>query len=145
MMMQRAHDWPTRLLNHVEQARRTPFAWGASDCCLFACDCVRAMTGVDPAAWFRGRYKTRGGAMRALKAYGGGGLEAAARRIAIELGAPQLPPSLAQRGDVVLLSVPDCPPENLALGVCLGGHHVAQGPGGIAVVPLAYALRAWRV
>ena len=144
-MMLRAHDWPTRLLNHVELARRTPFAWGVSDCCLFACDCVRAMTGVDPAAWFRGRYKTQRGAMRALKTFAGGGLEATARRITAELGMPEISPALAQRGDVVLLSLPDCPPENLALGICLGDHHAAQGPAGISNVPLAFAVRAWRV
>ncbi len=144
-MMLRAHDWPTRLLNQVEQARRTPFAWGVADCCLFACDCVQAMTGVDPAAWFRGRYRTRGGAMRALRAYAGGGLEATAQSIATDLGMPELPPALAQRGDVVLLSVPDCQPENLALGICLGGHHAAQGPQGVSAIPLAQAVRAWRV
>ncbi len=144
-MMLRAHDWPTRLLNQVEQARRTPFAWGASDCCLFACDCVQAMTGVDPAAWFRGRYTTRRGAMRALKSFAGGGLEAAAVHIAAGLNAPEVPPAQAQRGDVVLLSVPSCPPENLALGICLGGHHAAQGPQGISTIPLAQAVRAWRV
>lgn len=44
---------------HCQSALETPFAYGRSDCCTFACDVVREVTGVDPMADLRGRYATR--------------------------------------------------------------------------------------
>ena len=145
MSLRRAHDWPARLHAAVEAAQVRAFAWGSADCCLTACDCVLAMTGVDPAAWFRGRYTTASGARRSLKAFAGAGLESTVERITRELAMPEVPPLMAQRGDVVLIEANECPPEHLALAVCLGPCIAAQGPECLSMVPLARALRAWRV
>lgn len=145
MSTPRLHDWPTRLLAVIESARSVPFAWGGSDCCLFACDCILAMTGVDPAACFRGRYHTKSGARRSLKAYAGAGLEAVVERITRERAMPEVPPRMAQRGDVLLITAPECPPERLALAICCGACIAAQGAAGLIFVPFARGLRAWRV
>ena len=144
-MITRHHDWPSRLLAQVEAARQLPFEWGVADCCLTACDMVQAITGVDPAAHFRGRYSTKAGAYRSLKAYAGGGLAATVERITAELGMPEVPPLSAQRGDVVLIHAPECPPESLALAICIGGYIAAQGPDGLTLEPMARGMRAWRV
>lgn len=145
MRLARRNDWPNRLMDAVAAAKAKPFAWGESDCCLFACDCILAMTGVDPAAWFRGRYTTRKGAMRCLKTFSGGGIAATVERIAADCRAPEILPTQAQRGDVLLVDAPECPPERLAMGVCVGTHIAAMGPHGVTLVPLARGLRAWRV
>ncbi|MBU1040147.1 MAG: hypothetical protein KKF77_03485 [Proteobacteria bacterium] len=141
MSVQRRHDWASRLVAQVEAARQRPFAWGGADCCLTACDMVQAMTGVDPAAHFRGRYKTKAGAFRALKAFAGGGLEETAQRITTGLAMPEVPPLAAQRGDVCLVETLQGP----ALGICLGAQVAVQGPLGLALLPMHQALRAWRV
>jgi len=51
-------DWRARLAATVEHWRRQPFVFGRTDCALFASDCITALTGMDPAAPYRGRYGT---------------------------------------------------------------------------------------
>ena len=141
MSVQRRHDWASRLVAQVEAARQKPFAWGVADCCLTACDMVQAMTGVDPASHFRGRYSTKAGAFRALRAYAGGGLLETAMRIGTDLAMPEVQPMSAQRGDVCLVDTLQGP----ALGICLGAQVAVQGPLGLSLLPMHQALRAWRV
>ena len=71
MINQRSADWPERLADMIEQRRSEPFAWGANDCCLFPADVVRAMTGFDFAAAWRGQYDSAIGAQRQLDEAGG--------------------------------------------------------------------------
>jgi hypothetical protein len=67
--MARLPDWRTRLARGIGERRNAPFDWGAVDCGLVSADLVKAMTGEDPAAPLRG-YRTRFGALRALKRAG---------------------------------------------------------------------------
>ncbi len=135
-----------RLLAAVAAHRDRAFAWGTHDCCLFACDVIRDAGGVDYAAPFRGRYRTAAGAARALRRFAGGGLEAAAEKIAQDNGLEEVPPLMAQRGDFVLVDETAGPaPLEAALGVCLGETFVAAGPAGTVTLPLTRARRAWRV
>ncbi len=121
--------------------RGRSFQWGVHDCCTFACDVIRDAGGVDYAAPFRGRYRTAAGAARVLRRFAGGGLEAAAEKIAQDNGLEEVPPLMAQRGDFVLLDAAEGP----ALGVCLGATFIAAGPAGAVTLPLKRARRAWRV
>jgi hypothetical protein len=141
----RRDDWASRLMATVEAERSRPFVWGTADCCLFVADCILAMTGVDPAAAFRGFYHSAHGARRCLKNYCGGGLEALAEQIAAEQRLPEILPTMAQRGDAVLLEAYERPPEYRALGICLGASIAAQGPQGLSLEPMSRALRAWRI
>jgi hypothetical protein len=134
--MKRYEDWPQRLVAAIEAARGRPFAWGAMDCCLFAADVVLAMTGVDYAAGFRGRYDSRAGAVALLGARGG--LEAVATSA---LGEPLPTTLMAQRGDVVMVRSPEGP----ALGVCEGVMAWFAGPDGVVPRPMREAVKAWRV
>ncbi len=138
--MTRRCDFAERLLATLGECRDRPFAWGRNDCALLACDLVMAATGVDYAAPLRGRYRTAAGATRVLRRFAGGGLEAAAEKIARDNGLEEVPLLMAQRGDFVLLDDTEGP----ALGVCLGSHIVAAGPAGAVLRPLAAARRAWR-
>ena len=73
MAMHRIRHWATRGFHtFLEQRARRPFAWGVNDCALFAADGIRAITGVDIAADFRGKYSDEAGAMAAVKEVAGG-------------------------------------------------------------------------
>jgi hypothetical protein len=63
----RYSDWEERLAVYRDRVEEEPFVWGTHDCALFAAGCVNAMTGVDPAAAFRGTYDSRIGAAEALR------------------------------------------------------------------------------
>lgn len=116
------------------QARFTaPFEWGSNDCCIFAADAVREITGIDHAADVRGSYRTERGAARVL-AQLGGVAELAAKHC------QECPPLMARVGDVCL--VMQGPRE--ALAVCVGAQLVAPASGGLCVMPINAALRAWR-
>lgn len=95
--MNRLTDWEERLATFVADNRERPFAWGQWDCILMACAAVEAMTGVDPAAEYRGRYSDREGAALALRELGKGTL---VKTIASVF--PERPIGKAQRGDIVL-------------------------------------------
>ncbi len=153
-----------------EAADGRPFSWGSHDCCLWACDCVAAMTGVDPAAWFRGAcdptgstlgYSSRAGARRALGRFiaaenleagrgFAGALEAVAVHLAARHGMTRLAAvALAGRGDLVFVEAieGEAEPPGPALGIVdlSGTRALFAGEKGLASLPLARAEIAWRV
>lgn len=138
MLFRRFEDWPARLENALADMRARPFQWGVTDCCLFAADCVMAITGRDLAEPYRGRYKTKRGAFSALKRVSGGGVQAAAT---LALGEPLKTALLAQRGDVVLVESGEGP----ALGICVGVKCAYLGRAGLGFIPLSAVQMAWRV
>lgn len=134
----RRHDWQARLDAVLRAAETRPFAWGRQDCALFACDCIAAMCGEDPAARFRGRYRTARGACRAIRRLGGardlGDLATKALGAAIA-------PAFARRGDLAEVETDGGP----ALGIVLGGVIALVAPEGLVRVGVDRARRAWRV
>lgn len=133
--MQRLPDWPTRLAAFIEARRERAFSWGDSDCCLFVCDGIEAMTGTDPGERWRGLYQSERGARRVLR--DNDGVSGLATLI---LGQP-VPPALAGRGDVVLIDTP----AGEALALCVGNTIAAQGGSGIEFHPNNAAKAAWKV
>ena len=144
-------DWPERLGGYVAAHRETPFAWGVFDCALFACGAIQVMTGVDPAAPMRGRYKTARGALRVLKRFAGGSLRETADKIAGEIGYPLVPLALARRGDVALIDDTDggIPPAGIvvALALIMPPHLIVPArPKGLLSLPLSLgACQAWSI
>lgn len=130
----RYEDWPARL--NAFLADEQPFEWGRRDCTLFAADAVLCITGIDPAKPWRGRYKTAIGAARIQKAHGG------LAELVAQAGLEEVRPTMAQRGDVVLIQSTDGP--TLAV-VNLSGNVSGQGQSGVTVYPIKEATRAWRV
>ena len=132
--MIRHQDWPTRLVEYIEQSRTVPFAYGSHDCCQFAAKAVAALTGENPAAAWH--YTNEIGAARLIVE--AGGLEAL---ITTAMGEP-IHPSQAGRGDVVLADLELGP----TIGVCLGRTCAfATDPVGVVFRPRAAARMAWRV
>jgi len=137
----RYRDWEGRLADYLRGCRAARFAWGAMDCCTFAAGAVRAMTGEDAMAEFRGHYRTARGSARALRRIGAGTLEAT-----LDAKFTAVPPALARRGDIVMA---DDGQGGGALGIVLGGHATgigAQGDHeGLVRLDRASWLRGWRV
>jgi hypothetical protein len=130
-----------RLSQLIVQRAQQPFQWGVSDCAMWAFDCVRDMTGCDPAADLRGNYSNAREAMRLLRAEGGWASVCAAR-IGLAVPLPDV-----RDGDVVLLDSSACRDEMAdvgALGVMWLGWVVAQGTHGLVQTPAAARVGAWR-
>lgn len=140
-MMNRTRDWPERMHEAIEAARERPFRWGEHDCALFACGVVLAMTGTDLAGEFRGLYGSGEEAERIVS--DSGGLKALCGSVAARFGLAEIPRAYARRGDVVL--VPAGPGGSLALAICDGRFALSTQESGLVAVPMASAVKAWRV
>lgn len=138
----RIGGWDGALVDFLRRRMEHPFEWGRSDCCLFAADAIAALTGIDPAAAFRGRYQDMRGAAAALRAFSGGGdLEDAVERIAREHDFCEIPIPFAQRGDCVLLETA----QGAALAIQVDHRIAAQGPAGVILTATARVRRAWAI
>ena len=145
--MRRLEGWEHRLADFVDEARSRPFLWGDSDCCLMPCDGVLAITGVDPAAKLRGRYKTLRGAQGALRRFARGGVVETVEKIAADLAAPEVTLRFARRGDICLITDPELVETGFdaMLAICLGREVGIAQVDGLRLLPLARAARAWGV
>tara|TARA_R110002020_G_scaffold173776_6_gene364738 strand:- start:979 stop:1428 length:450 start_codon:yes stop_codon:yes gene_type:complete len=146
--MQRYANWPDRLLEFISDRDKTGLIWGKSDCCLFACDAIQAMNGSDPGYWFREKYDTRKEAFKLLKRFGGGGLIETTERIMREMHYPEIKPSKANSGDLVLIDVENVHPDahglTAAIMVC-PEVAIAQGKDRLVYVDHPQIERAWAI
>ncbi|MGH9552310.1 MAG: DUF6950 family protein [Terriglobales bacterium] len=140
--MKRVNGWENILSDQIRAAQAKTFKWGTFDCSLWTCDVVFALTGVDLAADFRGKYSTSRAAKEVIKQFAGADLEALAVKRGAEFGMEEIDPQLASRGDVVLVRSGRKGLGIVALdGMCA---HCASFRG-LARVPRSMWLRAWRV
>ena len=146
MTLARAEHWSTRSYHDFLLSRaKMAFKWGWNDCALFAADGIEAMTGVDIAAKFRGKYIDEAGALAAIQSVAGGTTIAdAAAWCAEQHGMAELKfPLMAQRGDLVVF---ENGPNLISGLVHLSGRHiVAQGENGLYRFSISAAKRAWHV
>lgn len=91
----RAERWAVVLRAELHRHRDRPFEWGVSDCATMFADAVLSMTGVDPIEEYRG-YTSEAGALRMLAKSGAGSMVDYIARLF-----PEIPPSMAGRGDLV--------------------------------------------
>ena len=134
--MTRFDDWIQRLVTYVSACHRTPYQPGRHDCALFAAGAVQAMTGVDPAAEFRGRYRTVRGGLRILRKLGH------ADHVALTVSVlPEIPVAMARAGDIAVLDGDDGP----AMGVVQGERVYVLRPDGVGTMLLTDAHRAFKV
>ncbi|QBQ72940.1 hypothetical protein QJV43_gp24 [Serratia phage Serbin] len=132
-------DWQDKLLEQVVLREKVKFEWGKHDCCLFAADVVMAMTGVDYASEFRGKYSTEIGAKRLLAKANEDGLTGVLDGKFAQVDLPYV-----QRGDLVMVQTDAGP----ALGIYWSGQSVwLQGLEGVQLFIniKERILKAWRV
>jgi hypothetical protein len=146
---QRTEHWATREYHAFLLARaKMPFAWGANDCASFAADGILAMTGVDIAAAFRGKYSDEASALEAIRIIAGGATiaDAAAWCAAQHELAEWKYPLMAKRGDLVVFTAAGQLQSGL---VHLTGRHVAApGDRGLKLMEIgtiAVLERSWHV
>jgi hypothetical protein len=153
MALVRKTHWATRELTEFLIARASqPFAWGSNDCCLFPADAIQALTGVDLAADFRGKYSTEVEAFALIRSVTGSTApsETAVADVAAWCAAqhrlmewPQ--PLFAQRGDLVVIENGG---RQIAGIVHLTGRHVvSMAESGLVKLLITPTLikRAWHV
>lgn len=138
-MKKRLKNWPSLLVNRMEELRSEPFAWGKNDCCLLAASLIESITGSDPMRNYRGTYSTHeeGEALLANL----GGIESAADTIAEGEGWPEIEIPMMGRGDLALIRHA----AGESLGICVGGLIVSAAPEGLAFFPRKTVRKAWRV
>ena len=142
--MRRKMHWATRAYHRFLLSRAdTPFRWGRHDCALFAADGIQAITGVDIASSFRGKYYDEASAMAVIASTTGGTTVAdAAAWCAKKHGLAELAyPLMAQRGDLCVFE----DSGRLVAGLIhLDGRHiVAAGEQGLRRIPITEIVRAW--
>jgi hypothetical protein len=147
--MARIKGWRTALFAALDTHRGCRFTWGAHDCALVAADAVAAMTGEDLASSYRGLYANAAEALALLAEHGvSDAVEVFAARFV------EIPVARAGVGDVaavpagsnsVSIAVDMEGVGNLALGVVTGPTIAVMGRRGLGAVPLATAVRAFRV
>lgn len=137
--MRRCNNWPGKLALFIEEKRHQPFDWATNNCCFFACDWLAMLTGIDPAASFRGQVDNALSAQRIMAR--AGGVECVAEEASSRWRWAETTVKLARRGDVVVFDTENGP----ALGVCLGALAAFAGPNGVEFKPMAACRRAWRI
>lgn len=145
MPLKRTKHWATCEYNqHLVERAEAPHVYGVNDCCLFAADGIKAMTGVDIAEDFRG-YSTEQGALKAIaKVAGGSTVQDAAVYCAKKYDLAELDqPLKAQRGDLVLIEEADG--FKMGLVHLSGACAVVPGETALRRVDLAAIKRAWRI
>lgn len=133
----RIKGWEQRLSATKIGAMRRVWGWGSFDCCIFAADCILAVTGEDFASDYRGAYETEAEAYRLLASLGHRDL---ASLVSARL--PERPYAYARRGDIALM------PGEFGdfVAVCDGITAVAPAEGrGLRHAPIEGALRFWGV
>lgn len=145
MPLKRTMHWRTRELNqHLLERVKAPHVYGQNDCCLFAADGVKAMTGVDIAEDFRGYTTEQAALAKIVKVTGGSTVEDAAVYCAQKYGLPELQyPLMAQGGDLVLIQEAD----GFKMGLIHLSGTCAVVPGELELrrIPLTAIKRAWRI
>lgn len=133
--LKRVRDWRARLSDVIEDRRRTPFD-EIKNCGVFLADCVFAMTGVDLAAKYRGKYKSVAEGIILLRRDGYHDLCAF-----LEKHLDEIPPAMARSGDVMAF-VTDL---GWAGGIVNGERVTVMSESGLGTVSRNGATRAFRV
>lgn len=116
------------------------FAWGNDDCCTFACDVVRAVTGRDPMTHLRGSYASRAEAVAAQLDQSGGGLVDTVQNLARAAGFEQS--YFPWKGPLVgVVATPNGP----VMGVFYGVAWLVRSERGIVRMAPHLGVLAWEV
>ncbi|OCP17370.1 MULTISPECIES: hypothetical protein [unclassified Ensifer] len=140
LALTRRDDWRSRLEAAIDAVKAVPADWAKQADCgpHLTGRAVEALTGVDVAAAFRGRYQSAAGALRVMKA---AGFDNLGDLVASLL--PEIHPSQAGVGDIAAIA--DDSPFGFALGVVDGERVFVMRPDGLGTVDLLAAQRAFKV
>jgi hypothetical protein len=146
--MRRVDGWEIKLHEYITRNREASVQWGEMDCCMFACDCIKEITGIDTAEWFRGKYKSKQKAYSLLKEFGGGDLLATVEILTKQFELKEWArPSFAQRGDLVYSEIETClGGVRGTLGIVgFNGSICIPGKSKLEMIPIERAKTAWKI
>ncbi|WP_448043822.1 DUF6950 family protein [Bradyrhizobium liaoningense] len=130
----------------MENATIEPMRWGVDDCALWVANIERDVLGFDPAEAYRGHYKTRLGALRAMKRLYGCDLLAQLQGVAAARGWQRIDPHAAQIGDVGLIWNEYNGQRTLSTVICRKrGWFVGRADAGVTFVEDRLVVYAWSV
>jgi len=135
--MKRTSTWEIDFIKFIDGIRSKPFQWGSWDCCQMCGEAVEAITGHNPVTEAFEQYRTKMGALKAIKAYGQRNLLDALKDV---LGTA-LPIHNAMRGDVVYTVREDGP----VIGMCLGQQSVFVEPQGLIEYPTLKLMKVFKI
>jgi hypothetical protein len=148
MSLSKKEHWLTRAFNQfLLDSANTPFAWGSNDCCLFSANAILAVTGVDIADDFRGKYTDEASAfalVTTITRVAKPTVSDAAAHCAAKHGLVEYThPLMAKRGDLVVISNGG----TLICGVVhLNGREVVSiSQKGVVRLPISNVVRSWGV
>lgn len=133
--MTRVPGWEAALVSVIQHHAGLPFTWGSSDCLDLSADSAAACLGDDLLKKFR-RYTTERGAAKVL-------VEEGLANVGEVLASvfPEIPPSLAQRGDIgVILR-----DGSLSAGVFTSFGFASKAEQGVIYEPITAVARAFKV
>ena len=133
-MSRKTEGWQIRLAAYLNTCAPRPLEYGQHDCAIFAAGAVQAMTGLDLAEGWRGRYSTLRGGLRVLRAQGYADQVALAAAHLPEIGTPR-------PGDLAVIETPHGP----AIGVVQGAMVYVTGEDRLSLVPVGTATRFFEV
>lgn len=146
MLPKRDQYWPTAMQNLITDRIDSPFIWGTNDCCLFAADIIKAMTGADIASEWRGAYSSEADLSNLLTSRGFDSFPALIDSIVLTWNIPSIALRFAQRGDAIMFESSLGP----TLGILADYRVVSIGLDGITFIPLTKiysdaTAKAWRI
>lgn len=128
------------LKQYLSDAAALRFQWGTHDCMLFAADWAQRLTGIDPAAQWRGSYASADAAEALIERHGGArGIVAAGLRAAG--WRPVWPP---KAGDICVVEAPAPGGTAHVAGVAVDIARVALATARGLVIAPAPIVEAWR-
>ena len=136
--MKKKEDWEIHFHNFLHENKDRSFAWGKWDCCIFANDCIKAMTGEDliPKEL---KWKDEKSAMQSIKVYGGTLLKSIDKACkAKKLKSIDL--NYVTKGDLVVFKE-----ETQLAGICDGFAILGPTDDGISVKKDVDLKKAWRI
>lgn len=140
-MLHRVSNWPELLIAFIELKRNCSFKWGENDCCMFGCDWLTIVTGIDPDSEYqlRGKYNSALSAFRILKKLGG--VESIVESWSRAHGWERTSLLHAQRGDLVIFQTKN----GGAVGVCNGETSIFAGPNGLSFIKTSQCSVVWHI
>ena len=129
-------DWKVQLAQYLGDVARAPFEPGVNDCALFAAGAVAAITGLDLAAEWRGKYRSLEEGLALLAAAGHANHTALAA-----LHFAEIDPVFAAPGDIAVVEGP----HGETLGIFQGAGIYVLTTERLGVLPMPFANRAFRV
>lgn len=137
--MKRVYNWYERLSDYLADVHRMPFEYGVHDCILFPAGAVTAVTDVDLAKPFRGKYHDLRSGIKLL--HDAGYMNQFAY---IEENFSEIPVAMAQPGDIGLVNVSD--DGQMLSGCVFGGEMIyVLGENGMAALDRMKAVKAYKV